>query len=704
MAEKPIQLLLVEDNLGDARLFEEYLKESGRDSYHLEHLTRLSACLERLQKSPVDVVVLDLSLPDANGLETFHQVHQAAPQVPILILTGNDDEKVAMESLKNGAQDYILKGHLEGRQIARTLQYAMERSHLLQRVNEEEKHYELTAIGSNDGLWDWDLVTDRVYFSPRWKLMLGYGHTEIRDSMDEWFNRVHAEDQARLSKDLADHLAGKTPLFSNEHRLEHKNKTWRWVLGRGMAIFDLQHRAVRMAGSFTDITDHKNLEQYLAQQAFYDPLTHLPNRVLFMENLERSFARAQRNPRYLFAVFFLDMDRLKFVNDNYGHLAGDQLLAKLSDRLRGCLRPNDSVARVGGDEFTILLDDLKNREEALSVAERILKDLRTPFTVDGNEVFETVSFGIAFSNCGCATPGELLKAADTAMYHAKNHGKARYEIFDRSTHAPDAVALKMEADLRQAVQRQEFFTLYQPILRLDSGKIAGAELLLRWMHPRQGILLPSSFLPTAEECGLSSPIFEWALRVASLQTLLWHNAGYSDLFLCVELTPQLALNPVFPDLMRKVLKETGLKSRFLEIEIPGWILLKERSSIPRALEDLHKMGVQITLGHYGTSFATLNELKDFPIHNLKLDRDFVKNMTQNPMDASLGGMIIAAAHNLGLRVSASGVGEKDQLDFLRKNDCDEVQGDLLSPPLTTDQFAQSLLKPIPVKDPVQGGP
>ncbi len=692
MADKPIRLLLVEDNAGDARLFQEYLKESG-GAFHLEHLTRLSSCLESLRKNPADVVVLDLTLPDGTGLETFDQVHQTAPHVPILILTGNEDQKLAMESLKKGAQDYLLKGHVDGRQLALMVHYAIERSQLLQRITEEEKHYELTALGSNDGLWDWNMETDRVYFSPRWKLMLGYGQNELGDSIDEWFSRVHPEDRDRVHQELSDHLAGKTPHFSNEHRLEHKSKTYRWVLARGMAFFTSPGRPARMAGSFTDITDHKNLEQYLAHQAFYDPLTHLPNRVLFMENLERSLARAQRNPQYLFAVFFLDLDRLKFVNDSLGHLAGDHLLLRVADRLRSCLRPNDSVGRLGGDEFAILLDDLKSTDEAISIADRILRDLRAPFWVEGSEVFESASFGIAFSNCGLTSTEELIRAADAAMYRAKSLGKGRYEIFNKAVHSASPSTLKMEADLRQALQKQEFFALYQPILRLKTRQVVGAELLLRWMHPRQGILLPQQFMPLAEETGLAPSVFEWALRVACLEARLWHHAGHSHLFVSLSLPHHLLQNPGFPGLVRKILGETDLEPGHLEIAVPGWALAKEKSSLSPVLEELHQVGVQIAIDHLGAGFITLNEMKGFPVKDIKLDADFVKNMQGDSMDASLGGMIIAAAHNLGVRVTARTAGDGPQLDFLEKNGCDDVQGDLFNPPLTTDQFMQSLVRP-----------
>jgi diguanylate cyclase (GGDEF)-like protein/PAS domain S-box-containing protein len=430
MSENPLHLLLVEDNPGDVRLFKEYLKRSPHpEDFQLDCDSSVKDCLKRLNHDPMDLVLLDLSLPDGAGLDTLQRVHHEKPEIPIIILTGNQDSSLAIESLQNGAQDYLIKNQMDSDLLVRSIRYSMERFQLFKKIEEERQRYELVATGSNDGLWDWDLVSNQIYYSSRWKMMFGYEEDEITSTPEEWLQRVHPEDILQMTGELAEHLAQKTPHFSNEHRLKHKDGTYRWVLSRGIAVFNSRHKPIRMAGSFTDITLHKQLEQNLEQQAYYDPLTKMPNRLLFKDNLKRAFARSQRNPQYLFAVLYLDVDRFKTINDSFGHEAGDQLLAEFAARLKACLRPSDFLARVGGDEFNILLDNLADAGEAVAIVDRILTNFETPFSFSGTEIHISTSIGIAFSNWEFPSLEDLVKAADKAMYRAKQEGKARYEIY-----------------------------------------------------------------------------------------------------------------------------------------------------------------------------------------------------------------------------------------------------------------------------------
>lgn len=689
IAGHPLQLLLVEDNPGDVRLLQESLRASGEESVHLDFSDSLSGGLAYLKKNPADVVLLDLGLPDGHGLESLREMHQAVPQVPIVILTGNRNEEMAVESLKEGAQDYLIKGEVTGDLLLRSVRYAMERFQLFQRLREERERYELAAIGSNDGLWEWTPSQNKMYLSLRWKLMLGYNDSEIGNKPDEWFNRIHPEDLAAVKRDLERHLKRETPHFSNEHRLEHKDKSYRWVHSRGMAFFDELGRPARMAGSFTDITEHKMLEEHLALQAHYDSLTRLPNRLLFMENLERSFALFQRDPARLFAVLYMDLDRFKVVNDTLGHAAGDRLLAEFADRLKACVRPSDLVARLGGDEFTVLLDDLKNQAEATAIAERVLGEMQEPFLGGKTETLGSVSIGIAFSNCGAVSAEEMLKDADSAMYRAKDLGKARFEVFDQILRFDKVANLKREKDFQRALQNGEFFTLYQPIIELRSGTVAGCEALLRWQHPRQGLLAPGRFMDWAEESGFLGRIDELTLQTACAQAKTW-AATNPDLFLSLNVSAPQVRNAVLLDLVSQILQKTGLEVRLLELEIPGWMILKEKDSTIPLLKDLKAKGVRIALDHFGLGFATLRDMQDLPLHNIKIGRDFIESIAKNPTDASLAGFIITAAHSLGITVTATGVETRAELNLLRDNECDYVQGSLFSPPLAADKFTQFL--------------
>jgi diguanylate cyclase (GGDEF)-like protein/PAS domain S-box-containing protein len=428
MGTIPTRVLLVEDNPGDALLLKAALAGEQASSYVLERVELLKDALDRLAKGGLDLILLDLFLPDSSGLDTLKSIQEAAFHIPTIVLTGLKDGEIAMRALKEGAQDFLVKDGLDGALLKRSISYSIERHQLLEKLREKEERYFLVAMGSHDGLWDWDLKTGQVYFSPRWKLMLGYLEDEVGSVADEWFRRVHPQDMARVRQDLSEHLSGKTPHFANEHRLRHKDGRYRWVLSRGLAIREGGKRPARIAGSFTDIQRHKSMEKQLALRAYYDPLTGLPNRILFMDALDRAFARLRRRPQDLMALFFLDLDRLKFVNDSMGHQAGDALLIEFAKRLRVCVRPRDLVARMSGDEFTILLEDLQDRSEAIGVADRILDSWRAPFLLGERTALTTASIGIAYSDHSTVGPEELLKAADSAMYEAKVTGKARYTI------------------------------------------------------------------------------------------------------------------------------------------------------------------------------------------------------------------------------------------------------------------------------------
>ncbi len=425
----PTRILLIEDNPGDARLLKETLGEQKEPLYLLERAPNLREGLGRLSRGNLDLVLLDLFLPDSSGVSTLESALKAANQVPIIVLTGLNNTETAMKSLKEGAQDFLVKDNLSREVLTRSISYSIERYRLHKKLQEDEERYYLVAQGSHDGLWDWDLQSDRIYFSPRWKLMLGYADGEIGWDPSEWLNRIHPGDLEKVKRDLSDHLSGKSSHFSNEHRLQHKDGRYRWVLGRGLAIHSGRDMPTRIAGSFTDITRHKEMEKKLALRAFYDPLTGLPNRALFMDCLGRAFARLERHPHNIFSVFFLDLDHLKQINDHIGHQAGDELLIEFARRVKSTVRPNDLVARMAGDEFTVLLEDIKDIQETKEVAERILETMRIPFLLGGQEVVSTVSIGIAYSDCGKEDPDGLLKAADSAMYLAKEAGKARYEVF-----------------------------------------------------------------------------------------------------------------------------------------------------------------------------------------------------------------------------------------------------------------------------------
>jgi diguanylate cyclase (GGDEF)-like protein/PAS domain S-box-containing protein len=552
----------------------------------------------------------------------------------------------------------------------------------LDQLAASEERYSLITRSANDGWWDWNLETNLIRFCPQWKAMLGYKEEEIGARPDEWFSRVHPEDIEQVQEEIISHLLGLQPHFQKEHRLRRQDGSYRWMLGRGMAVWDSNRHVYRMAGSITDITDHKEAEQRLLHNATHDVLTGLPNRALFMERLKRLFDRARHDDGNLFAVLFLDLDRFKIVNDSLGHQIGDQLLVSLARRLEASLRPGDMVARLGGDEFAIILDHLKHVSDATQAAERIHKELCVPFNLSGHDVFASVSIGIAHSLTPYERPEDFIRNADTAMYRAKDQGRGRFELFDKGMHVRAVALLELETDLRRALARDEFCLHYQPIVSIENWKIAGFEALLRWHHPEQGFISPSKFIPVAEETGLINQIGQWVFREACKQLREWQDQFPSDppLTISVNLSAKQFSHPTLIEEIKQVLAETHVSASSLKIEITESAIIENVEVATDILRQLKALGIRISLDDFGTGYSSLSYLHRFPIDTLKIDRSFVTRMSM-PKNSEIVRTIITLALNLGMDVVAEGVETREQIILLTGLNCEYVQGFLLSKPV-----------------------
>jgi diguanylate cyclase (GGDEF)-like protein/PAS domain S-box-containing protein len=545
-------------------------------------------------------------------------------------------------------------------------------------LRQSEERYALAAQGANDGLWDWDLLTNEIYFSPRWKAMLGYNNDEIGYTPEEWFRLVPPENYERLKAEVMAHINGITPHFEYEHRMRHKDGAYRWMLSRGLAVRNAQGQAYRLVGSQTDVTERKQAEQLLLHDAFHNKLTNLPNRALFVDHLGRSLGHTMRQGDYLFAVLFLDLDRFKLINESLGHDASDQLLLEVSHRLKLCVRSGDTVAHMGGDEFAMLLDDIKSGNEATDIAHKIQLKLSEPVHLGGHEFFTAASIGITLSTMSYEQPEEILRDAEMAMYQAKQMGRGRYKIFDASLHVNLVNQMKLETDLRRAIEREELMLQYQPIVSLSSGQITGVEALLRWHHPEHGSIAPLKFIPLAEETGLIEPIGEWLLHTACAQAAAWHAAGYRSLRMSVNISIRQLHSGNLPQLVENALVETGLDVSALALEVTESVAMSSDDPHLSQLVKLNEMGVGISIDDFGTGYSSLSRIKALPVNTLKVDKSFVKNIVNDPNDRAIITAIIAMAHSLSLKVIAEGVETKEQLAFLKAQQCDEVQGHLFS--------------------------
>ena len=434
-----------------------------------------------------------------------------------------------------------------------------------------------------------------------------------------------------------------------------------------------------------DVTERTYAEEQIKHLAYHDALTNLPNRLLFKDRVTVALSHAQREGSHL-AILFLDLDRFKVINDSLGHNIGDQLLQAVAARVQSCVRDSDTVARLGGDEFTVLLPRLKRSEDAAPVAAKILEAIRHPFHIEGREFFTTTSVGISLFPEDAIDAETLIKNADTAMYQAKEVGRDNYQLFNAHVNAKALQRIALEHGLRRALLNSEMAVHYQPILDFRTGRITGMEALLRWTHPQLGNIPPGQFIPLAEATGVMIPIGTWALRNACVQAKSWYDAGHQNLTLAVNLSVQQLQQIELVDSVREILQETGLPPRLLELEITESSAMQSPEASVRTLYDLKKLGIRISLDDFGTGHSSLSYLKRFPIDTLKIDQSFVRDITTDPDTAAIVTAIIAMAHSLRLKVIAEGVEYTEQLNFLRKHDCDQMQGYLIKPPVSADEF------------------
>jgi diguanylate cyclase (GGDEF)-like protein len=440
----------------------------------------------------------------------------------------------------------------------------------------------------------------------------------------------------------------------------------------------------------TDITARKNTEDELLRDAFFDRLTKLPNRALFENRLDRAIQIASRRKGHVFAVFFLDVDRFKLVNDTLGHAAGDQLLCMFARRLEGFLRSGDTVARFGGDEFALLLEDIRDESHAASIADRILRGLSEPLLIDGHELAVTMSIGLVLNSPEFGNSGAYLRAADGAMYRAKSLGRARCEVFDEKLRVRPLQLLTLEKDFRWALERQELVIHYQPLVSLASRAVTGCEALVRWNHPTRGLLAPGEFIPLAEETGLIVPMGEWVLRTACAQLQGWAQAGLPPLDLAVNLSARQVNHRNLGTAVTRALDESGLEPARLRLELTESMVMGHSEQMLRTIEILKSLGIEFSIDDFGTGYSSLVYLKRFPCTSLKIDQSFVRDVTTDPDDAAIATAIISLAHNLRMRVIAEGIETEEQRQFLERERCDEGQGYLFSRPVPADEFLEFL--------------
>jgi diguanylate cyclase (GGDEF)-like protein/PAS domain S-box-containing protein len=684
------KILLIENDPAVADKIRAALVTTGSVTFEVECVRRLSDGIERLSKGGIAAVLLELSLPDSQGIETFDKLFSAASDVPILVL-GNGNEALAKEAVGRGAQDYLLAGHLESYSLPRALRNAIERKAVDDALYAEKERAVVTLNSIGDAVLCTDISGNITYLNLVAESMTGWGREEANGKpLAEVFRII----------DGATRLAARDPMEMAVEQNRTVGLTVNCVLirrdGVESAIEDsaapIHDRSGHITGAvivFHDVSAARAMTSQMTHSAQHDVVTNLPNRLLLNDRITQSIALARRQNRPI-AVIFLDLDRFKYVNDSLGHAVGDRLLQSVSKRLLAEVRSSDTVSRLGGDEFVILLSEITHPEDAATSATKLLSSLSAPHPIEGEDVDITGSIGISIYPDDGQDAETLIKNADTAMYHAKENGRSNFQFFRADMNRKSDERQSLETSLRRALRRKEFVLHYQPKVSLDTGEITGVEALIRWHQPERGLIPPAQFVPVAEDCGLIVPIGNWVLREACAQAREWQDAGLPFKHISVNVSAAEFRAKTFVAGVRTALRETGLEARYLDLELTESVLMENAQSTGAVLRELKAMGVHLAVDDFGTGYSSLSYLQHFPIDVLKIDKSFVHQISRDSNNSAIVGAIIDMGKNLKQRVIAEGIETADQLTFLQSLHCAEGQGYLFSQPVAPEELAQLL--------------
>ena len=689
--ESITSLLVVEDNPGDARLLREMFNELGSHNINVTYADCMSEAEKHLAKHAVDIILLDPGLPDAKGLGAVRRAQAAAPHVPLVVLTGLDDESLAARALQEGAQDYLIKGQVEARGLLRALRYAAERKVMEEALFVEKERAEVTLNCIGDAVACSDISGDLTFLNLVAERMTGW-------SFQEAAGRPMAEVFRILDGTTRETILNPMEMAAGRSQIGHLPSNSILIRRDGLEtpiedsvapIYDRNEKATGAVIVCRDVSAARAMALQMAHSAQHDFLTGLPNRMLLNDRVNRAIALAARHKKKA-AVLFLDLDGFKHINDSLGHPIGDQLLQSIAKRLVCCVRNSDTVSRQGGDEFIVLLSEVERAEDIVIMTRRILQALAEAHSIDERVLHITTSIGVTIYPEDGPDAETLIKNADTAMYQAKENGRQSCQFFEPAMNVRAVERQFLEQSLRRALERQEFALHYQPKVNLRTGEVTGAEALIRWTHPSRGSVPPAEFIPVAEDCGLILPIGNWVLREACKQAQAWVNEGLPLTTMAVNISAMEFRDADFLEGVFAILKDTGLDPGSLELELTESVLMKRAESAESILRALRARGVQLAVDDFGTGYSSLSYLSKFQVDCLKIDQSFVRQITTVPDETGIVIAMISMGRSLNLRVVAEGVETLEELAFLQAHECDDVQGYYLSRPVPAQRFARML--------------
>jgi diguanylate cyclase (GGDEF)-like protein/PAS domain S-box-containing protein len=699
-------ILLIQDDIATADSVRNALTHSCDGPFRVVWVRNCSDGLTVLTKTPaqqgpdavrIQAVVVDLSLPDSSGIETFDRLFQAAPQIPFLILTTTRDEDIAKLAVQRGAQEYLLKGRLDAYLWPKAVSSMIERASNTEALFEEKERAQITLNSIGDAVVCTDALVNVTYLNLVAENLTGWSRQDAAGRpLEEVLNIIDGVTRKEARNPMAFAIQeNKTVALTPNCILVRRDGAEFAIEDSSAPIHDRHGHIKGAVMVFHDVSAARAAILKISHLAQHDALTDLPNRLLLTDRLNEAIALALRYRRQL-AVLYLDVDRFKHINDSLGHVIGDRLLQSVAQRLLECVRASDTISRQGGDEFVILLPEVAHPQDAALCADKMLEALRVPHGIGDHELHVTASIGIATypeDGTDCET---LIRRADFAMYDAKDNGRDNRQSYKRDMNVRALKRQSIENEIRHALERQEFRLQYQPSVNLQSGQITGVEALIRWLHPRLGLVPPAEFIPIAEESGLIIPIGRWVLAEACHQARAWQEIGLVPIPISVNISAVELRVQTFLEEVRTALSDTGLEARYLELELTETFLMQDSTSTSAVLHNLKHLGLTLALDDFGTGYSSLSHLRRFPIDTLKIDRSFVRNVTTDADDACIVHALIGMGKSLHMRVVAEGVETPEQLAFLQDGDCPFGQGYYFGLPLTGPECTNILRRRITV--------